>query len=81
MLTSLRIIYKFLAFIILFILIGSLIIYFESITLNVNNTLYIDESELKKTLIPEKNNIPIYISLVISYFLSYRIKWFKRKKN
>jgi|Marorgknorr_s2lv_1036017.scaffolds.fasta_scaffold00353_15 hypothetical protein len=81
MFTTLRIIYRFLTFIILFILIGSLIVYFENIYLIEKNTLFINESELKNTLITKKKNIPIYLSLVVSYFLSYKTPWFKRKKN
>ncbi len=79
MFTALRIIYKFLAFILLFILIGSLIVYFEGITLNENNSLFIDDTGVKQTGISEKSNIPIYISAVVSYFLSYKIPWFKKK--
>lgn len=81
MFTTLRIIYRFLTFIILFILIGSLIVYFENIYLIEKNTLFINESELKNTFITKKKNIPIYLSLVVSYFLSYKTPWFKRKKN
>ena len=81
MFTTLRIIYRFLTFIILFILIGSLIVYFENIYLIEKNTLFINESELKNTFITKKKNITIYLSLVVSYFLSYKTPWFKRKKN
>jgi hypothetical protein len=66
-------------FLILFVLIGTFLIYIEDITLNQNS--YIDESGIKQLGYTKNSNIPVIISLIISYILVYQIPWFNRKKD
>ena len=63
----------------MFVLIGTFLIYIEDITLNQNS--YIDESAIKQLGYTKKSNIPIIISLIISYILAYQIPWFNNNKD
>ena len=79
MINAIRVVYKLISFLILFILTGTFLIYIEEITLNQN--LYIDESGIEQLGYTTKSNIPIIISLIISYILAYQIPWFNSNKN
>jgi len=79
MINAIRIVYKLISFLILFILIGTFLIYIEDITLNQHS--YINESEIEQLGYTKKSNIPIIISLIISYILAYQIPWFNSNKN
>lgn len=79
MINAIRIVYKLISFLILFVLIGTFLIYIEDITLNQNS--YIDESAIKQLGYTKKSNIPIIISLIISYILAYQIPWFNNNKD
>ena len=79
MINAIRVVYKLICFLILFVLIGTFLIYIEDITLNQNS--YIDESEIKQLGYTKKSNIPIIISLIISYILAYQIPWFNSNKD
>ena len=79
MINAIRIVYKLISFLILFVLIGTFLIYIEDITLNQNS--YIDESGIRQLGYTKKSNIPVIISLIISYILAYQIPWFNRKKD
>ena len=79
MINAIRIVYKLISFLILFVLIGTFLIYIEDITLNQNS--YIDESAIKQLVYTKKSNIPIIISLIISYILAYQIPWFNSNKD
>lgn len=63
----------------MFVLIGTFLIYIEEITLNQNS--YIDESGIEQLGYTTKSNIPIIISLIISYILAYQIPWFNNNKD
>lgn len=79
MINAIRIVYKLISFLILFILTGTFLIYIEDITLNQHS--YINESEIEQLGYTKKSNIPIIISLIISYILAYQIPWFNSNKN
>jgi len=79
MINAIRIVYKLISFLILFVLIGTFLIYIEDITLNQNS--YIDVSGIKQLGYTKKSNIPIIISLIISYILAYQIPWFNNNKD
>lgn len=79
MINAIRVVYKLISFLILFVLIGTFLIYIEEITLNQNS--YIDESEIEELGYTTKSNIPIIISLIISYILAYQIPWFNSNKD
>ena len=64
MINAIRVVYKLISFLILFVLIGTFLIYIEDITLNQNS--YIDESGIKQLGYTKKSNIPVIISLIIS---------------
>ena len=63
----------------MFILIGTFLIYIEDITLNQHS--YINESGIEQLGYTKKSNIPIIISLIISYILAYQIPWFNSNKD
>ena len=63
----------------MFVLIGTFLIYIEEITLNQNS--YTDESGIEQLGYTTKSNIPIIISLIISYILAYQIPWFNSNKD
>ena len=79
MINAIRVVYKLISFLILFVLIGTFLIYIEEITLNQNS--YIDESGIEELGYTTKSNIPIIISLIISYILAYQIPWFNSNKD
>ena len=79
MINAIRVVYKLISFLILFVLIGTFLIYIEEITLNQNS--YIDEAGIEQLGYTTKSNIPIIISLIISYILAYQIPWFNSNKN
>ena len=79
MINAIRVVYKLISFLILFILIGTFLIYIEEITLNQNS--YIEESGIEQLGYTTKSNIPIIISLIISYILAYQIPWFNSNKD
>lgn len=79
MINAIRIVYKLISFLILFILTGTFLIYIEDITLNQHS--YINESGIEQLGYTKKSNIPIIISLIISYILAYQIPWFNSNKN
>ena len=63
----------------MFILTGTFLIYIEDITLNQHS--YINESGIEQLGYTKKSNIPIIISLIISYILAYQIPWFNSNKD
>ena len=67
MINAIRVVYKLISFLILFVLIGTFLIYIEEITLNQNSS--IDESGIEQLGYTTKSNIPIIISLIISYII------------
>ena len=67
MINAIRVVYKLISFLILFVLIGTFLIYIEEITLNQNS--YIEESGIEQLGYTTKSNIPIIISLIISYII------------
>ena len=79
MINAIRIVYKLISFLILFILTGTFLIYIEDITLNQHS--YINESGIEQLGYTKKSNIPIIISLIISYILAYQIPWFNSNKD
>ena len=79
MINAIIVVYKLICFLILFVLIGTFLIYIEDITLNQNS--YINESGIKQLGYTTKSNIPIIISLIISYILAYQIPWFNSNKD
>ena len=79
MINAIRVVYKLISFLILFILTGTFLIYIEDITLNQHS--YINESGIEQLGYTKKSNIPIIISLIISYILAYQIPWFNRNKD
>lgn len=79
MINAIRVVYKLISFLILFILTGTFLIYIEDITLNQHS--YINESGIEQLGYTKKSNIPIIISLIISYILAYQIPWFNSNKN
>jgi len=79
MINAIKVVYKLISFLILFILIGTFLIYIEDITLNQHS--YINESGIEQLGYTKKSNIPIIISLIISYILAYQIPWFNSNKD
>jgi uncharacterized membrane protein YvlD (DUF360 family) len=79
MINAIRVVYKLISFLILFILTGTFLIYIEDITLNQHS--YINESGIEQLGYTKKSNIPIIISLIISYILAYQIPWFNSNKD
>ncbi len=78
--TYLRLIYKSLGFIILFFLIGTLLVYIETILIENNVKSFIDESGILQNDY-EKSYIPIIASMIISYLIVFQIPWFKNKEG
>ena len=78
--TYLRLIYKSLGFIILFFLIGTLLVYIETILIENNVKSFIDESGILQNDY-EKSYIPIIASMIISYLLVFQIPWFRKKEE
>tara|TARA_Y100000768_G_scaffold387874_1_gene380782 strand:- start:3740 stop:3988 length:249 start_codon:yes stop_codon:yes gene_type:complete len=78
--TYLRLIYRSIGFIILFFLIGTLLVYIETILIENNVKSFIDESGILQNDY-EKSYIPIIASLIISYLIVFQIPWFKKKEE
>ena len=78
--TYLRLIYRTLSFVILFFILGTLLVYIETILIENNVKSFMDESGLLQNDY-EKSYIPIMASLVISYLIVFQIPWFKKKEE
>ncbi|MAD58888.1 MAG: hypothetical protein CMB81_00970 [Flammeovirgaceae bacterium] len=78
--TYLRLIYRSIGFIILFFLIGTLLVYIETILIENNVKSFIDESGILQNDY-EKSYIPIIASMIISYLLVFQIPWFRKKEE
>tara|TARA_B100000989_G_scaffold20520_1_gene13471 strand:+ start:2118 stop:2366 length:249 start_codon:yes stop_codon:yes gene_type:complete len=76
----LRLIYKSVGFTVLFLLLGTVFVYFESIIAKNSFKSLVDESGIFSDDY-EKSYIPIFASLIISYFIVFQIPWFKRNKD
>lgn len=76
----LRLLYKSAGFIISFLLLGTLFVYLETVLVENNFKSFVDESDI---LIDdyEKSYMPIIASFIISYFIVFRIPWFRKKKD
>lgn len=88
MFIAFRILYKTIFFIILFLVLGSLFVYLEDITIQGNNISLVDESGIDGDWlsygtenIDEKSYLPLIASLVVSYIITFYIPWFKKKNN
>lgn len=75
-----RVIYKFVGFILLFFLVGTLIVYIETVAIEENIESFVDESGILQNKY-EKSIIPIFASSIISYLLIFHIPWFKKKDS
>ena len=78
--TYLRLIYRTLSFVILFFILGTLLVYIETILIENNVKSFMDESGLLQNDY-EKSYFPIIASLVISYLIVFQIPWFKKKEE
>ena len=88
MFIAFRILYKTIFFIILFLVLGTLFVYLEDITIQGNNISLVDESGIDGDWlsygtenIDEKSYLPLIASLVVSYIITFYIPWFKKKNN
>ena len=77
--STFRLIYKFLGFIFLFFLLGTLFVFIETVMIENNTQSFIDESGILQNKY-EKSLIPIIASLICSYLLIFQIPWFKKKE-
>ena len=77
--STFRLIYKFLGFIFLFFLLGTLFVFIETVMIENNTQSFIDESGILQNKY-EKSLIPIIASLVCSYLIIFQIPWFKNKE-
>ena len=77
--STFRLIYKFLGFIFLFFLLGTLFVFIETVMIENNTQSFIDESGILQNKY-EKSLIPIIASLVCSYLIIFLIPWFKKKE-
>ncbi len=77
--STFRLIYKFLGFIFLFFLLGTLFVFIETVMIENNTQSFIDESGILQNKY-EKSLIPIIASLVCSYLIIFQIPWFKKKE-
>ena len=77
--STFRLIYKFLGFIFLFFLLGTLFVFIETVMIENNTQSFIDESGILQNKY-EKSLIPIIASLVSSYLIIFQIPWFKKKE-
>ena len=76
----LRLIYRFVGFTVLFLFLGTVFVYFESILAQNNFQSLVDESGILSDDY-KKSYIPIFASLIISYFVVFQIPWFKKSKD
>ena len=88
MFIAFRILYKTIFFIILFLVLGTLFVYLEDLTIQGNNISLVDESGIDGDWlsygtenIDEKSYLPLIASLVVSYIITFYIPWFKKKNN
>ena len=77
--STFRLIYKFVGFIFLFFLLGTLFVFIETVMIENNTQSFIDESGILQNKY-EKSLIPIIASLICSYLLIFQITWFKKKE-
>ncbi len=77
--STFRLIYKFLGFIFLFFLLGTLFVFIETVMIENNTQSFIDESGILQNKY-EKSLIPIIASLICSYLIIFQIPWFKKKE-
>ena len=77
--STFRLIYKFVGFIFLFFLLGTLFVFIETVMIENNTQSFIDESGILQNKY-EKSLIPIIASLVCSYLIIFQIPWFKKKE-
>ena len=85
MFIAFRILYKTIFFIILFLVLGTLFVYLENLTIQGNNLSSVDESGIDGDWlsygtenIDEKSYLPLIASLVVSYIITFYIPWFKK---
>ena len=77
--STFRLIYKFVGFIFLFFLLGTLFVFIETVMIENNTQSFIDESGILQNKY-EKSLIPIIASLISSYLIIFQIPWFKKKE-
>ena len=77
--STFRLIYKILGFTILFLLLGTLFVFVETVMIENNTQSFIDESGILQNKY-EKRLIPIIASLILSYIIIFQIPWFKKKE-
>jgi hypothetical protein len=77
--STFRLIYKFVGFIFLFFLLGTLFVFIETVMIENNTQSFIDESGILQNKY-EKSLIPIVASLICSYLIIFQIPWFKKKE-
>ena len=75
-----RIIYKVVGFILLFLLLGTLFVYIETVVIEDNIESFVDESGILQNKY-EKSLIPIIASSIISYLVTFYIPWFRKKED
>ena len=78
--TYLRLIYRTLGFIILFFLLGTLLVYIETVLIENNVKSFLDESGILQNDY-EKSYLPIIVSMIVSYLIVFQIPWFKNKEE
>tara|TARA_Y200000002_G_scaffold380112_1_gene390857 strand:+ start:1930 stop:2178 length:249 start_codon:yes stop_codon:yes gene_type:complete len=78
--TYLRLIYRTLGFIILFFLLGTLLVYIETVLIENNVKSFVDESGILQNDY-EKSYLPIIVSMIVSYLIVFQIPWFKNKEE
>tara|TARA_B100002019_G_scaffold149990_1_gene129037 strand:+ start:39 stop:281 length:243 start_codon:yes stop_codon:yes gene_type:complete len=77
--STFRLIYKFVGFIFLFFLLGTLFVFIETVMIENNTQSFIDESGILQNKY-EKSLIPLIASLICSYLIIFQIPWFKKKE-
>ena len=78
--STFRLIYKILGFTILFLLLGTLFVFLETVMIENNTQSFIDESGILQNDY-QKSYLPIIASLIISYLVVFQIPWFKKKEE
>jgi len=64
----------------LFLLIGTLYVYKETVLIENNVNSFVDESGILQNDY-QKSYLPIIASLIISYLVVFQIPWFKKKED
>jgi len=77
--STFRLIYKFVGFIFLFFLLGTLFVFIETVMIENNTQSFIDESGILQNKY-EKSLIPLIASLICSYLIIFQIPWYKKKE-